>query len=66
MNITYCYVTKTALGSGEFAVEGKTAEGRLVFGFRTFDTLGLQAKARSYTPSQYLPVFDRPACLVGQ
>jgi len=53
------YITRTPLAHGEFAVEGKTAEGRLVFGFRTFDGLCWREKARSYTPSSYIAVFDR-------
>lgn len=61
MEPAYCYITKTALGCGEFSVQGRTADGRIIFGFRTFNSWEIQDKARAYTPSRFIPVFDRSA-----
>lgn len=57
--INYCYITTAALGFGEIAVEGRSADGCLLFGFRAMQD-GFRTwrnKARDYTPSSYIPVF---------
>lgn len=56
----YCYITTTALGFGEIAVEGRAPDGRLLFGFRTMQDAfrSWRERARNYTPSRYIPVFD--------
>ena len=61
--IKYAYITKASLDFGELIVEGHTADGRLLFGFRTFDSRSWQDRARRYVPSAYIPVFqpNRPA-----
>lgn len=59
----YAYITKETFTDGEIAVEARTADGALIFGFRTRDYWGWQERARSWTPSRIVPVFqaNRPA-----
>lgn len=59
MDIKYCYVTKHKFSNGEYQVEGHSANGSLIFGFRTFDSITIQEQARFYTPKSYIPVFDK-------
>jgi len=59
----YAYITNKTFPDGEIAVEARTAEGALLFGFRTRDSLGWRARARDLTPAGRVPVFqaNRPA-----
>lgn len=59
----YAYITNKTFSDGEIAVEGRAADGTLLFGFRTRDYFGWRNKARDYTPSSRVPVFqsNRPA-----
>lgn len=56
-NIQYLYIIKTPIAKGEILVEGRTSTGKLHFGFRTFDSLFWQEKARTYTGTKYIPAF---------
>ncbi|GEM_PF-3488829 len=59
----YAYITDNTFSDGEIAVEARTADGALLFGFRTRDYFGWRNKARDYTPASFVPVFqaNRPA-----
>lgn len=63
--LKYAYITKRSLAFGEVCVEGRAADGRLLFGFRALDSVFWQDRARRYVPSAYIPVFqaNRPAAL---
>lgn len=60
------YVSKTHIGNGEYSIEGKTASGELKFGFRCFmdGFCSWMDKARAYTPSGYICVFDKPVAVL--
>ena len=69
MATKYAYIEAVDIGCGEINVSGKTAGGRLLFGFRAMND-GFQLwrdKARAYTPASYIPVFqvNRPARLLA-
>lgn len=59
----YAYITNKTFPDGEIAVEARTAEGALLFGFRTRDFFGWRDRARDWTPTGCVPVFqsNRPA-----
>lgn len=60
-NIKYLYITAVKLDDGSLTVEGRKNDGQLVFGLKGLVDDGLKswrAKARRYTPSGYIPVFD--------
>lgn len=59
----YAYITNNIFSDGEIAVEARAADGALLFGFRTRDYFGWRNRAREYTPSSFVPVFqaNRPA-----
>lgn len=59
----YAYITKKNFSDGEIAVQARTAEGALLFGFRTRDYFGWRNQARDWTPASFIPVFqaNRPA-----
>jgi len=54
----YAYITNKTFADGEIAVEARTAEGALLFGFRTRDYWGWRNQARAWTPSGRVPVFQ--------
>ena len=64
MALEYVYITSTDLGGGELAVEGRTAEGRLVFGFRAVQDAfrSWKDKARRYA-GRRIPAFVSPVRL---
>ena len=66
MKIQYCYITKKDLGCGEALVEGRKADGSLLFGSKRFLSFDWHGEARRLVPSAYIPVFGsgKPASLV--
>jgi len=62
----YAYITHKTFSDGEIAVQALSASGNLLFGFRTRDYWGWRDRARDWTPSGRIPVFqaNRPARLL--
>ncbi len=58
--LNYAYITKEKLGCGEILIEGRNEGGEILFGFKTYDDgfCSWREKARDYTPSKYIPVFQ--------
>lgn len=54
----YLYITKQTFSDGEIAVQARTNEGALIFGFRTRDYFGWRNQARDWTPASFIPVFQ--------
>lgn len=63
MEVKYCYITIRRLYENEFCVEGKKADGELIFAFYTMQTLPQiwREKAQRRVPSGYIPVFQANA-----
>ncbi|MBU2750609.1 hypothetical protein HER14_06545 [Acidithiobacillus thiooxidans] len=61
--IKYCYITKRQIYTNELCVEGKTANGHLLFGFFTQETYpgSWREQALRRVPSAYIPVFQANA-----
>ncbi len=63
-SIRHCYIEVVRrFQTGEFQVEGRLADGSLVFGFRSSNTFGWKAEAARRVPSSCVPVWqaNKPA-----
>ena len=62
----YAYITNRTFSCGEIAVEARTADGSLLFGFRTRDYFGWRDQARAWAGCR-IPVFqaNKPAKLLA-